>query len=563
MKIIHPLSQSVISKIAAGEVVEKPLFAIKELVENAIDAKADNIVVDLEQSGIKKIKVIDNGFGMSKEDLLESFKPHTTSKITDENDLISVKTLGFRGEALSSIAAISNMIMQSKTDTDIAGTKIQLNCGTLTSCSSIGMPSGTSVEVINLFLNTPTRRKFIQDDKKEFRQIVELITHFALIYPKIYFKLIHNRKSILDLPKAENILDRVGLLLGDKIKNNLIPISFDDNYMQITGFIGTPTIANRNTNRQYLFLNGRLITDKLIPQAVKESFGNILELSLHPAFILFLHLPIETVDVNVHPRKEEVRFINHKIIFELTRIAIKQVLEKNNITFINLNFQNGNFNPSLTKSYAGKLLKQDKLLNELISLGKRVDLSKVIQIHQLYLVMETESGLLFIDQHAAHERILYEHILEKFIKQKKNTSVFELNNPITIQISKTQSQLITDYLEQFEHIGFIINQLNPTTVIISKVPDILKEIDLQKFFHQVLSDLEQSGDFLDLDQQSDLMIKYLACRAAVKAGDKLSDAQMNSLMNQFQKTPNNSTCPHGRPTTFEIYLSQLHKNFKR
>lgn len=562
MDKIKLLPNHIISKIAAGEVIERPIFAVKELIENSIDAKADNISISLVNSGLKKIIVTDNGEGMSKVDSLECFKPHTTSKLSSESELLTIKSLGFRGEALSSISSVSQLTIKSKTKNDIAGTQVQIFQGEIQKISPVGIPTGTTIEVLNLFHNVPTRKKFINDTKKEFRQILDLIIHFSLAYPNIKFLLVHNNKTVLDLPKTKNISDRINNLLGEKVFKNLLPISFEDYYFKISGFIGNPEISTSKPAKQFTFINGRIIADKIISLAVKEAYGNILETHKHPAFILFIDLPHETIDVNIHPRKEQIKFIDEKLIYELTNKTVKQHLEKHNITFTNISFKQSNFGPSLTNSSLGKSLKKNALSHELVNLGKEIDLSKFIQFHNLYLLFQSKEGLIIIDQHAAHERILYEHLKKEFTKLKASGSSLKLKRVLQIPLSKLQIQILEDNLDIFIKLSFSLKLLNNEKLEVMSIPNLLKDIRIEQFIIESLDNLEQ-GNLLNIDEQNDLMLKFLACRAAVKAGDKLEETQIKNLLENFQKTPNNTTCPHGRTTIYEFKLERLNKLFNR
>lgn len=560
MSKIHLLPDFVISKIAAGEVIERPIFAIKELLENSIDAKANNITISLEDSGLKKIIVSDNGEGMLKDDLLISFKPHTTSKLLDETSLLSIRTLGFRGEALSSIASVSRMIIKTKPKSEVAGTQVEILHGDLQKTSPIGMPQGTTIEILNLFSNVPTRKKFIKDTKKEFREILDLIIRFSLFFTNIRFLLIHNKKTILDLQKTKDVNDRINDLLGEKVCSNLLPINFEDSYLKVSGFLGRPQISSSRARKQFIFINGRSVEDKIISLAVKDSYGNNLENNKYPTFILFIQIPYETIDVNIHPRKETIKFIDEKLIYELMFKATKEHLDKYNITFTNISFQNSSFGPALTNSDLGKSLKQN-IGSNLVNLGKEIDLHKFIQFHNLYLLFQSKDGLIIIDQHAAHERIIYEKLKKEFNNLRKETNSIKLNQPLGISISKLQLQTVDDNFEVFVKLGFSLEVIGNSLKVIS-IPNILKDINIEKFILESLEKLEQ-GNLLNIDEQNDLMLKYIACRAAVKAGDKLEENQIKNLLANFQKTPNNTTCPHGRTAIYEFKLEKLNKLFNR
>ncbi|HEX8932284.1 MAG TPA: DNA mismatch repair endonuclease MutL, partial [Patescibacteria group bacterium] len=332
-KNILPLTPEIISKIAAGEVIERPAFAVKELVENSIDAKADKISIVLEQSGLKKIMVTDNGIGMSKEDLLESFKLHTTSKLFSLDDLEKIKSLGFRGEALASIAAISKLTLQSRVGHRPNGTKIELVDGQIKDIAPIGMPPGTVVTVNNLFYSVPARKKFLKTPPTEFRHILQVLTNLVFANPQIHFYLVHNKKIIFDLPKTKDPLERIKFFLGNNIFINLLPVQYQNDFIAISGFVSKPHLPISLNNKHYFFINNRGVTNQLIEQAGKEGYGTLLPAKAKPVLILFLSIPYELVDVNVHPRKEQVHFANQQLVYDAVEKAVRETLTKNNLTF--------------------------------------------------------------------------------------------------------------------------------------------------------------------------------------------------------------------------------------
>lgn len=559
MQKIFPLSHDVIAKIAAGEVIERPAYAVKELVENAIDARAESITIHIEDSGLKKIVVIDNGEGMTDADIRECFKPHTTSKLTTEDQLHAIHTMGFRGEALSSIASISNMTIKSKTAAEIAGTQIKLKGGTVTDISPIGTPVGTSITIDNLFYPVPARKKFLKSKRTEFRQILDIVAHMALAHPEVRFVLTHNNKTIFDFPKTQETHERIQKFLGEGIFEHLIPITYTDQYVGFTGFIAKPQLVTRTASKQLLFVNQRRITDKFLSQAVKDAYGNLLEATTAPVFVLFLTIPPEVVDVNVHPRKEQVRFLNKDVLFETVKKAVSETLTKNNLTFLNLDWK---ARDGQTKSYAGQLLKQ-LVLSDAALLTTREKHADIQQMHNLYLLTPTRQGMLIIDQHAAHERILYEKLRSEFTKQKMEHKLFRFEKPGEFELPISESELLKENLEMFTELGFTIKQKLETTFEITTVPVILQDRNYVELIKDILEDLEEHEAIKSIDTTSNKMLAYLACRSAVKAGDPLTKDQMKQLLEELDKTPNNTTCPHGRPIRIAVSLQDLHKMFKR
>lgn len=559
MKKIFLLQDSIISKIAAGEVIERPVYAVKELVENALDAGASSIKVIVEESGLKRITVIDNGEGMSEEDMRDCFKPHTTSKLISEEQLEHISTLGFRGEALSSIAAISDMTINSKIKSAVAGLSVLLHEGTVAKIGSIGMPVGTQITVENLFNAVPARKKFLKSQRTEFRHILDVLTHMAFAYPHVQFTLVHNDKTIFDLPKTTDAIERVNELLGNDIFSSLVPISFEDSYARMHGFLAKPQVTTRTPHKHFVFVNGRKITDRGISLTVKNAYGTLLEKQAYPVCLLFFTMPNEVVDVNVHPRKEEVRFANAQDLFAALELAVKQTLAKYDSSF-NTKGWSKNLLLRDTDSYAGKLLKEQQLPWKLVQSNK-LNPSQVVQMHNLYLITATEDGMTIIDQHAAHERILYEQYRTAYKEKQNDLDRHTFNPPKVIEVSMTERELLMEHLDMLSSLGFNIESFKGKSFLLRSVPQLLFDRNIQRVITDILENLRMdSGDF---ESSSKKMISYIACRAAVKAGDSLTQEQSRELLKQLEKTANNATCPHGRPTRIAIDLSMLKKMFKR
>lgn len=564
MQKIQKLPQHIVSKIAAGEVIERPSFAVKELLENSIDAGASVIEVHVEESGLKRITIIDNGEGMSKEDLFESFKPHTTSKIVSEDELLSIKTLGFRGEALSSIAAISTMSLKTRTPQSPGGTVVTLRNGVLENSAPVGMPVGTIVTVDQLFSSVPARKKFLKSAKTEFRHITDVIMHFALSYPKIHFVLTHNKKTVLDLPRKDRLEERIQLLFGEALFEQLMPLSFEDGYIRIEGYIGRPQVTSRNNQRQYIFVNNRHVSDKLIALAAKEGYGTLLPASSTPVFQLRITLPFEAVDVNVHPRKELVNFLNKKAVFDAIKLAITQTLAENNVTFHLAKFkQESSAKRGETTSFAGSLLKETVLPWNRVAVGERVAGFPLIQAHQTYLITSVKEGIALYDQHAVHESILYEQFVKAFSETKKKKEVYSLSKPFPLHLSLLEKQVLEEYMEVFTHVGFSFEPFQGNTFLIRDIPVIFKGRKVEKIIRDMLDDLSQFEGVKHIDTASQRMLAFLSCRAAVKAGDVLPVKQREQLIKQLEKTQHNVTCPHGRPTKIILTKEQLASFFKR
>lgn len=357
MQKIHLLPEHIIAKIAAGEIIERQVSAVKELIENALDANANSITIQLEEGGLKKIVVMDNGEGMDHDDLLLSYKPHTTSKLPN-NELTGIATLGFRGEALWSIASVSSLTIQSRTLATPTGFQITLHAGSLLENKPVGMPVGTSISIQNIFSNIPARKKFLKSQQTEFRYVIDLVSRYAMVYPEIRFLLIHNKRTILDFPKKQTLTERASMILGPTISNLLIPVSSDNPYLKISGYIAHPQISTRIQNKQYLFINKRIVKSKVISAIIKKCYGSLIETSRYPVYILFLDIPFELIDVNIHPRKEKVGFLNSEEVNSQIKETIINTLAQNDLTFRGFAKAPFSFRAGTTNQYAARLLRE-------------------------------------------------------------------------------------------------------------------------------------------------------------------------------------------------------------
>src|SRR5882724_11841270 len=559
---IHHLPKDVIAKIAAGEVIERPAYAVKELIENALDAKADSVAIHIEESGLRKIIVTDNGEGMDKEDLEECFKPHTTSKLQTAEQLSYIHTFGFRGEALASIAAISNVTIQSKTEKAISGTSIEITDSVVKKISPIGMPGGTTMTVADLFHSVPGRKQFLKSYRTELRHIIAVITSFAFANSAVHFVLTHNKKIIFDLPKKQNLSERIKLLLGTTIFFSLLPVNYEKGALNISGFIAKPQLTTTSNQKQFIYINQRKVSDKFISLAVKDAYGNLLASKTHPIFILFVSLPYEYVDVNVHPRKEEVRFVDAKMVYDSVHAAVSQTLTEKNITYYLREEKGLALSDKITNSFAGRLLKENQIPWD-IRAHDKIATTNPVQFHNLYLLTQTKYGIALIDQHGAHERILYEQFMEAFLKQKKELPQYHLSTPKLFDLSFSERELLHEYLPQLEKLGFVIESFKDNSFLLHAMPLVFQDRNPEILFTELLEDLMQKKSFKTIDSLSQKMIAYLACRAAIKAGESLTKKQAKELLEKLEQTNNNATCPHGRPTKIIIAIDQLHRMFKR
>lgn len=549
------LPPHVVAKIAAGEVIERPAYAVKELIENSIDAGATAIHISIEQAGLKKIQVIDNGEGMDQADLEQSIQPHTTSKLHDEQ-LLGITTLGFRGEALASLAAVSELSIKSRTSNSATGNEIVIHNGQVQRVIPIGMPEGTIVTAEHLFANIPARKKFLKSPQTEARHIIEVVEHYAAAFPQIHFRLVHNARTILDVPAVLDNTERFRKLVGKDIFDFFIPVHAKESYITLSGFVAKPQQVSYSPSKQFLFVNNRKVTDKTISLAVKESFGTMIESTMYPLFLLFLEIPPQFVDVNIHPRKEQVSFINNATIFSTVKQAIQSGLQENNLTFQNLSWKRSGV--GTTNSYAATVLREQILEKETIKIERKIPL---VQYHQTYIAAQTQHGIVFFDQHASHERILFEKLTEEFNKLVKSQKSLRLKNPLTLNILKSEQMLIAEYQKVFEKLGFRFSRhLNNK---ITHIPSLLRDRNIEEVIKNLCVYIEKDLPTPTIDQVSQEMLAFLACRAAVKAGDILEQKAMKSIITKLETTKNNATCPHGRPTRIFYSMTELNRLFKR
>jgi len=555
MPKIRLLSPDLIAKIAAGEVIERPASVVKELLENSLDAGAKSIKIDIEKGGLQKISLFDDGAGMEKEDLEVCHKPHTTSKLETDEELSRIMSLGFRGEALSSIAAVSEMIIRSKTALSPIGHQTKILNRKIVEKNPVGMPSGTQIIIENLFENTPARKKFFSSETLEFQHILNLVTKIALSFPKVGFDLSHNKKSVLSLPKNQTPDERIRRLLGDKIFSFLLPLSFESPHLKLHGFLGKPQIAARSKNKQYLFINQRLVRNLPVSLAIKEAFGSLLDPKSHPVFFLDLRIAPENLDVNVHPRKEEIKFLSSKAVTKEICAAVRETLEKNNLLFSHYSPDSFEENSPHT---AMLLREQTPIWN----VRENLEEKEILQLHNTYLIIETKTGALLVDQHAAHERILYEQFLKTFQEMNAKKHRYEFPEAIVFSLPLSETKHLENHLETFSELGFDIEPFGHDTFKVSAVPEIFKERNIFSLIREVLGDLMEEKN-ISIDRYSEKTISYLACRSAIKAGDYLTPEERKRLVEKLGQTQSGYTCPHGRPAQIEISKTELEKMFRR
>lgn len=608
MNEIIVLPEDLVNKIAAGEVIERPASVVKELIENSLDAGATKIVIEIKNYGREQIKVIDNGKGMSPEDARTSILRYATSKIRTEEDLDQIQTLGFRGEALSSIAAVSKLSLLTKKEGQ-EGIKLAMEGGVIIKEEFQAAETGTTVNVGDLFFNTPARRKFLKSEAVELRHIIEVVTNYALIRKKIYFKLIHNGNELLSSPAVEDWRDNLAAIYGVNLAKNLLEVNYNDELVKITGFIAKPYHARNDRTQQNIFVNGRWVKNEEIRKAVYEAFHSVLFVNKHPIFILNLDLDFGKVDVNVHPNKALIKIEqNEKIMFRVTR-AVKAVLQKNNLvpnlvveTEDKLNWrerpkynfeqsrqtvlktkeiQNGtksdlridlsresavaevrakenNFgNSGSPENYSEQKLDPSKEEEYKIISAKLPPLKLLGQIHRTFFVAETEGGLLIIDQHAAHERVLYEQLMTQFLQKQVQTQ--SLLQGEVWECSPAERVLFEVQKESLAQLGFKVELFGENVLAIKTVPSVFGRIQPKEMVSELLHSLDERR----IEEVKEVIITRMACRAAVMAGEELTILGMSKILLDLGKTELPFTCPHGRPSIIKINAEELEKKFKR
>lgn len=618
MPKIHRLEAHEAQKIAAGEVVERPANVVKELIENAIDAGATQITVYLEEGGKKLIRVVDNGSGMGKEDAKLCFEHHATSKITTVDELNSIATFGFRGEALSSIACVSKTTLITKEEGAQEGTKLDLDHGTIINESITAANQGTDIIVSDLFFNVPARKKFLKSTETEWRAIQQLFHAFCFDYTNISFKLVNDNTLSINCPATINLEARIKQLLDANHAQHMIELTAatKDNSVNIKGFISNHQFSRYDRNSIYFFVNQRWVKQQKLSSSLLKGYANVLPPARYPAACIFIEIDQEQVDINIHPRKEEVQFLHPRIVEQLIQQTVRQTLEshlsqhiKKDVTFAPArqvphtsyaatsglsfepmyNIRNNsaihydaplaphalNDTPFADEPYTPEI-KQHAVFtpNNYEATQESASQSPTIeqiidqpytligQYNKTYLLLEQEDGLFIIDQHAAHERILYEIFSRRFQEVATVTLLF----PQTITLKSNDILLLEPHLDLFLNNGIEIAIMSNTQLIIRSTPVHLKNQSLEDLIQEVIVWISETST-ADEDQFfktiNERMHAQMACKAAVKAGDILTQEQMHQLMKDLHATKNRFACPHGRPTGWLFSLSEIEKKFKR
>lgn len=604
---IKILPENIANKIAAGEVVQRPESVVKELLENAVDANSTSIELIVKQAGKSLIQVCDDGSGMIEEEVLLSIRKHATSKISAIEDLESIKTLGFRGEALSSIAAVCQLEIKTETRESEIGTYLKLETENEILTEKVSAPKGTCVSVKNIFYNIPARRKFLKSDTTELKHIIDTFNRIALAHPEIAFRFYNADNLVFDY-KSGTLEERIEQVFADNMLDALIPVNEETDYLTIKGYIGKPSIFKKSKGEQFLFLNNRFVINKNINHAVFTAFENILEKGDYPFFILFISLDPSKVDVNIHPSKLEVKFDDEKDIYNFVLSVVRKSIgthdlvptmsfsdsdngkeklsfnpfqntrtndftdrpdfmnrerrERTTVTDEEIDLVFGdltkNIMPSISSSSSSSYEKNEKTIEH--SASNDGETTFLIQLHNKYILTQIKSGLMIIDQHVAHERILYEKALSRLEANLPFSQ--QLLFPIKIQFDLASYEILKELDPMISKLGFKIKYLAKSYVQIEGVPDDIKSGSEEKLLREFISEYITNQKEKVLEEKDNVAKSY-SCKAAIKAGDKLSEKEMRLLIDQLFATSMPYVCPHGRPIVIKISLEEFDRRFGR
>ena len=603
MKIML-LDNKTIEKIAAGEVIERPSSIVKELIENSLDANSKNITVEIKNGGKSYIRITDDGDGIDYDDLDLAFKRYSTSKLSSVEDLFKIKSLGFRGEALASISQVSKLEAMTKREDAIGGTHVIVEEGEIISKEIIGCPKGTTMIVKDLFYNFPVRKEFLKSDLIESNHISDILYKIAVGNPNISFKFIKDDKVLLKTSRDNNMKSHIYSILGKEFSNNMIEINLDDYGIKLNGYISNNNLYRSNRNHQYIYVNGRYVNNSSISSTIENHYKTLIPINRFPCFIVCIELDPSTIDVNIHPTKQEVKFANQSDILLMLEKAVKDALFPSlSISKIKINqgtkiveeeklpllfdLQSNNIEKEIkrdkkrdiiVKDFTTKTIVEDKILvkednnEEFMSQDMDFDnkannidniLSSIKPIGILfntYILAEDKLSekLYFIDQHAAHERVMYEKYLEEF----NNESIImqQLLIPEILELTSLEMNVFVNNISLFQTLGFDVEEFGNNSVVLRAVPMIFGEPNIRVLFYDLLDNINNIKSSYDTKLEK---IMKIACTKAIKSGDKMSDLEVISLFEQLKKTNNPHTCPHGRPIILEMTKLDIEKAFLR
>lgn len=561
MSSIRVLSPDVIIGIAAGEVIDKPAAVIKELVENALDAGANRISITLDQAGLKRISITDNGKGMTAEELKLSLVLHATSKLSSLDDLFSLRTYGFRGEALASIASAATITITSKPTTEAVAYKISSSHSETTDPIPVAHTQGTTITVIELFKYQPARKKSLRSAAQQLAAVIDCVTAAAIANPTVSFFLTNDGKTLLNLPAHSNRQERVLNTLGFHLDQWLFPFSFEHKNVIVSGSLGHPQIARKSQPHRYWFVNNRPVEIPQLNTVVKAAYGPLLEPKLDPLFAIFLDLDPASIDPNAHPQKTTIRLLEEPEVIAAVAKALSETLA------------------AQTVWYQEPALKPDKKASQLtLNQAKQSNVKpwqptppptsqEVWQLHDTYLFVEHSTGFYLLDQHAAHERILFAEFLETYQRsvdeQRTQRDITQLSPAVVLELTPGILSTLQIHQETLESLGFEFDVLGAHSLKVTTVPTWLADRPLLPILTELCDDIQAGKPLTGLDSTAEKTLAYLACRSAIKAGDKLTQEQRHELIEKLLQTPHYQTCPHGRPTLITVSKSELERWFRR
>ena len=578
MKPILSLPEDLRNKISAGEVVERPASVVKELLENSIDAGATEITVVVEKGGHQLIQVRDNGHGITADGLAQAFLRYTTSKISKVDDLFKIRTLGFRGEALASIASVSEINVSSSVD-ESAGYQMDLVNGVTDAIKAAPPIGGTEITVRNLFYNTPARKKFLKSATTEFRQIVKMLRRFGLEFPEVSFQLMHNDKTILNLT-PENLEERIIALTDPSYRDQLLPVNMIKGDYNISGFVGTLNLVRGRPGEQYLFVNRRFIQNRLLNSAVYAAYESLVKRGEYPFSLLNLVLPPDQLDVNVHPRKIEVRFTDEWRIYHVVKSAVREALASILATIPSFEQHVGQmvtfgkeidpnqrqeplwFTPAKQSESGADLQRAKEYVSNLADQKEEataIEGSIMWQVHDKYIISQINSGLVIIDQHVAHERVLFEDALLAFDSTPLSAQTLLFSE--ILEFSTDEYSVLLDILPYLEKLGFRMKENGQNKILLEAIPSDMgwgnENSVIRDIIDHYVANREKSSSYVEN------LAASFACHAAVKAGDSLTIEEMQVLVNRLFATKHPYYCPHGRPIIVQLSLEELDQRFER
>ncbi|HEX5037102.1 MAG TPA: DNA mismatch repair endonuclease MutL [bacterium] len=561
---IRRLPEDLISKIAAGEVIERPFSVVKELVENSIDAGAANIEIDVEEGGRKRLVILDDGIGMTREEALLALERHATSKLPNEEALFKIRTLGFRGEAVPSIAAVSFMTLESRSREAEEGARIEIEGGKIVKTIASSIARGTRISIQNLFFNTPARLKFLKSKETEFSHIASWIESIALSRFDIGFTLRHNGKTELFARPQTEAKERIREILGADIAEYLHAVEGRRGQLSVKGFVTDHRASATSAKSLFFFVNGRIVRDRTLQHAVLSAYENLMMKHRYPWAVLYLDVPPEFVDVNVHPTKSEVRFANGSLVHELVRESVRGVLGAGGKA-------EEVQSPMSNVQSLEEVQSQSSEISDRFGLGSLdfgpqtnpfTNCYRIIgQVHGTYLLCETDEKLLLIDQHAAHERIGFEKLHAQF--ENGGIEKQHLLIPQNFDLRPSQGEILKKYLDDLANVGLEVEFFGGNTFILRTIPTLLDGSDVVSLIEELIDSLEAVGKLTPLEEKIHEVLERMACHAQVRAGQRLTNEEIEALIGEMGRTKFAGQCPHGRPSVLEVPFNEIEKWFKR